>query len=108
MVFFHDKLKPKIKPFVSIDGVEVDLDDIQPGTITLEQYRKVRANTPGHQSLYSKLNNEALTEAVKTTLHNCNRHLSADTYEEALQKFLVPELLKRLEGANVREGAKRT
>ena len=107
VVNFNDKLKLKRKPSVSIDGIEINLDDVEPGTITLDQYRKVRANTPGYQALYAKLDDEALAEAVRNTLNNCYG-ASLYTYEEALQKFLVPELLKRLEGAIVREGAKRT
>ena len=102
MVNFSNKLKPKIIPFVSIDGVEVNLADIEPGTITLEQYRNARSNTPGLQMLYTKLDNEALMEATRNTLKNCYSRVLDVTYEGALQLFLVPELLKRLEGAAVK------
>ena len=108
MINFSDKVKPKIKPFVSINGIEVNLADIEPGTITLEQYQNSISNSPGLQILYTKLDNEALIGAVRNTLANCYGRVSDVTYEGALQLFLVPELLKRLEGANVREGAKRT
>jgi hypothetical protein len=96
-VFRIKKTTPKIKPFVSIDGVEVDIENTQPGSITLEQYRKVRANSPGFDMLYSKLDNEALAEAVRNNLSNCSPKSNV-IYEGALQNILVPELIKRLAG----------
>ncbi len=91
--------KPKIKPFVSIDEVEIDIENTPPGSITLEQYRNVRANSPGFHILYTKLNNEALIEAVNINLYNCKYAYKAEaTYEWVLENILVPELLKRLAG----------
>lgn len=87
----------KVKPFVSINGVEIDIENTPPGSITLEQYRTIRANSPGFALLYSKLNNEALIAAAKHNLDNNYGHISPGTYEWALQNILVPELLKRLE-----------
>lgn len=99
MVKFKTKT-PEIKPYVSINGVEIDIKNTQPGSITLEQYRNARANSPGFALLYSKLNNEALIEVVKHNLDNCRyTYKSEATYEWALQNILVPELIKRLEEA---------
>lgn len=89
---------PKLKPHVSIDGVDIDIETVESGTITLDQYKKVRANSPGFTLLYSKLNNEALISAVRHNLNNCTHPFSPQVYEYALQKYLVPELIKRLEG----------
>ncbi|HBV97749.1 MAG: hypothetical protein JL50_03095 [Peptococcaceae bacterium BICA1-7] len=89
---------PELKPHVSIDGVDIDIAAVKPGTITLDQYKKVRANTPGFRLLYSKLNNEALIAAVKHNLDNCTHPFSPQVYEYALENYLVPELIKRLEG----------
>lgn len=88
---------PNPVPFVSIDGVPVDIKNIKPGTITLKQYQKARANSPGFIVLYTKLNNEALIEAVRNNLKNCTHPFSPVVYEYALQNYLVPELIKRLE-----------
>lgn len=87
----------EVEPFVSIDGVQIDIESIEPGTITLEQYHKVRANSPGFQVLYTKLDNEALIEAVRHNLANCTHTFSPVVYEYILQNTLVPELIKRLE-----------
>ncbi len=101
MVNFKVNLKTKtheIEPYLSIDGIEIDINNLQPGSINLEQYRKARANTPGFRLLYSKLNDEALAEAVRHNLANCTHPFSPAVYEYALQNYLVPELIKRLEG----------
>lgn len=94
---FSKYLKPEIPPHVTIDGVPVDIEAVEPGTITLEQYRQVRSNAPGFQVLYTKLSNEALIEAVKNNLANCTHPFSPVVYEYVLQNTLVPELIKRLE-----------
>ena len=99
MVDFKTKIKkPRIKPYVSIDEVEIDIENTPPGSITIEQYRNARANSPGFHLLYTKLNNEALIEATNQNLNNCrySTYISEATYEWALQNVLVPELLKRL------------
>lgn len=96
MVDFKIKVT-KLKPFVSIDGVPIDIEAIEPGTITLDQYKKARANSPGFQVLYTKIDNEALIEAVKDNLKNCTHPFSPSVYEYALENYLVPELIKRLE-----------
>jgi len=104
MVDFKAKInKPKITPFVSIDGVEIDIKNIPPGSITIEQYRNARANSPGFALLYTKLNNEALVEAVESNLNNCrySTYVSEATYEWSLQNILVPELIKRLKRKDV-------
>jgi hypothetical protein len=87
--------KREVDPFVSFDGVEVDVYSLPDQSVTLEQYKTVRANTDGFNLLYTKLNNEALKHAVKNTLANCNRP-NEITYDGNLQHNLVPELLKRL------------
>ncbi|WP_088187565.1 hypothetical protein [Desulfosporosinus sp. FKA] len=98
MIDFKTKIKrPTIKPFVSIDGIEIDIENTPSGSITLEQYNSARANSPGFHLLYTKLNNEALIEAVKHNLNNCRVNVSESTYEWSLQNILVPELIKRLE-----------
>jgi len=97
MINFRKYLN-EVEPFVSIDGVQIDIESIEPGTITLEQYHKARANSPGFRALYAKLNNEALIEAVKNNLNNCTHQFSPMVYEYALQNYLVPELIKRLGG----------
>lgn len=97
---FKTKIKiPAIKPHVSISDVEIDIENTKPGSITLEQYRNARANSPGFALLYSKLNNEALVEAVINNLSNCTHPFSPEVYEYALQNYLVPELIKRLREA---------
>ncbi len=87
----------KLKPFISIDRVEINPADIKPGTITLDQYHRVRANSPGFEILYSKLDNEALIAAVQNNLANCTYPFSPMVYEYVLQNYLVLELIKRLE-----------
>ena len=91
----------KIVPHVSIDGVEVNIDTIEPRSITLDQYKKVRANSPGFRQLYPKLDNETLIYAVEHNLANCSSHPHDDcTYDGVLKKILVLELVDRLRGAN--------
>lgn len=90
------KLINEPEPSVSINGVQIDIENTEPGTITLEQYHQVRANSPGFRLLYSKLNNEALVEAVKHNLMNCTHPFNPEVYEYALENYLVPELIKRL------------
>lgn len=96
----------EIEPFVSIDGVTIDIEAIEPGTITLEQYHKTRTNSPGIKLLYTKLNNEALIHAVNHNLNNCTHHFDPAVYEYALQNYLVPELIKRLEENEEEEARK--
>lgn len=95
---FRINSTPKIKPFVSIDGVEIDIENTPDGSITLEQYQNARANSPGFEILYTKLNNEALIAATENNLANCTHPFSPHVYEYTLQNILVPELLKRLAG----------
>jgi len=87
--------KPKSEPHVLFNNQEIDINSIPDQSITLEQYKTVRANSEGFRILYSKLDNEALKHAVNNCLSNCS---PKDTiiYEGALQYYLVPELLKRL------------
>lgn len=87
--------KPVPDPFVSFDDVEVDVHSLSDQSVTLEQYKTVRANTDGFNILYTKLDNEALRHVVKYTLNNCSRPPDI-TYDGSLQYNLVPELLKRL------------
>lgn len=86
----------ELKPFVSFNGEEVDIDLIEDGSITLAEYQKVRANTPGFKALHSKLDNEAIKWVVEHYVKNCRRESSAVTYDYALKHDLIPELLKRI------------
>lgn len=94
---FSKYLKAKEQPYVAINGEPIDIIAVGSGTITLEQYRQIRANSLGFEILYTKLNNEALIEAVKHNLANCTHVFSPVVYEYTLQNILVPELIKRME-----------
>lgn len=87
------------KPHVTIHDVEVDARDIPDGTLTPDDWEGVRANTPGFESLYPKLNNEALAYVVEHNLKNCFELGLPGTYPYALQHVLIPLLLKRLRKA---------
>lgn len=91
--------KPKLEPFVSFNGEEVDLDSIPDRSLTLKQYKEsnLRANTPGFNALLKKYDNETLTYVTNHYLNNCS-HKNDITYDGALQYRVVPELLDRLQG----------
>lgn len=98
MVDFKKLLPPEPEPHVSIDGVPVDPDTIPEGSLTPTQWAAVRANSPGFKALYSKLDDEALIDAVEHNLKNCFELGSPGTYPHTLQHILIPLLLKRLRG----------
>lgn len=85
----------KIEPHATIDGVLVEFDKIPDRSITMEQWKTVRANTPGFRALYPKLNDEALLDTVQNHLNNISRHDDC-TYDYSLAYSLVPEMMKRL------------
>ena len=84
-----------IEPFVSFNRVEIDVDSIPDQSVTLEQYKTVRANTPGFEKLYQKLNPEAFEHVVHHFIANSTRP-DPGTYDGAMQYVLIPEMLKRL------------
>lgn len=86
----------KFDPFVSINGIGVDVEALEDGSVTLDQYKTIRANSDGYQALHKKLDNETLIYATHHYLKNC-RQPSPTTYDWALQYDIVPELLLRLE-----------
>lgn len=79
----------------TIDGKDVDITHIPGGSITLREWKTVRANSAGFRELYPKLNNEALKHAVEHNLKNCTWQ-SDVVYEGTLHHVLIPLLLKRL------------
>jgi hypothetical protein len=95
MAFNFNHKRKEIDPQVSFNGVDVDVCSLPDQSVTLEQYKTVRANTDGFNILYTKLDNEALRYVVKYTLDNCSRPPEI-TYDGSLQYNLVPELVKRL------------
>lgn len=84
-----------INPFVSINGEEVCVKSLIDRTVTLEEYKAVRANLEGFRILHSKLDNEAIAYAVEIYLKNA-RNDHPITYDGALKYELIPELLTRL------------
>lgn len=95
MIDFKLHTKPKPEPHISFNDEEVDINSIPDQSITLNQYKTVRANSEGFRILYTKLDNKALKYAVKHCLDNCD-YYDLSTYNGSLQVYLVPELLKRL------------
>ncbi|MCR8641432.1 hypothetical protein NV379_02070 [Paenibacillus sp. N1-5-1-14] len=86
----------KFNPIVSFNDVEVDVSSLPDRSITVEQYKTVRANSDGFSALHCKLDNECLRYVVAHYLNNSRRE-SATTYDYALKNDIIPELLKRLE-----------
>lgn len=84
----------KIEPYVEIDGEVIDISTVT--KITVEQYRNMRANTPGFEAIYPKLDNEALIEMTKNNLANCKRETSG-TYDNILKSQIVSILIDRVE-----------
>lgn len=82
--------------YVSLNGQEVNVVQLQDCSVDLETYKTARADSYGYAALYRKLDNEALTYAVRNNMNNCMRH-PRSTYDNTLQTILVPELLRRLE-----------
>ncbi|MCY8126206.1 hypothetical protein MOC32_14910 [Bacillus spizizenii] len=82
---------------VEINGERVDVNSLEEGSVTLEQYKNARANSGGFESLYPKLNDEALIHAAKNHIRNILIKTKPVTYEESLAACIVPELIKRLE-----------
>jgi len=83
-------------PRVTLYGEEINILEVQDGTLTLDFYLNARANSDGFEALYPKLNNQSLIHAVQNNLNNCG-YITNTTYEGTLQNILVPLLLKRLE-----------
>ncbi|QSF43457.1 hypothetical protein [Paenibacillus tianjinensis] len=86
----------KSDPHVTINGIEVDVEKLRDSSVSLEEYKSVRANTDGFRALTSKLCLEALVYSVENNLKNCRREYES-TYDWSLKNVIVPELLKRLE-----------
>jgi hypothetical protein len=84
-----------IEPHATINGVKVDFQKTPDRSITKEQWKQVRANSPGFRDLYPKLNDEALLDSVQNHLNNIDCHCDC-TYEYSLANFLVPEMMKRI------------
>jgi regulator of replication initiation timing len=84
--------------FVSIDGVEVDVNTIADQSMSYETYMTVRANTEGFNALLAKLNNSAIAKLFEKNYEpNASyRRYKGVTYNDAIIGELVPELLKRL------------
>lgn len=84
------------EPFVSFNGVKVDVSLIVDRSITLEEYNAVSANTLGYQSLLPKVNDETLEYIAFYHMGNC-RWDSDVTYDGNLKLNVLPELLKRMQ-----------
>lgn len=82
-------MKEQEEPFVSFDGIEVDLEKLEDGSVDLDTYKTARANGRGFEILYTKLDNEALIYAAKNCVSFCN-YYSRGTYESTLHNILVP------------------
>ncbi|WJZ23644.1 hypothetical protein LIS04_216 [Listeria phage LIS04] len=81
---------------IEIHGNTVSLSSIKPRSLSLKDYRSIRANSQQRAELLPKLSNEALVEVSKFYLNNIPTVSDPVTYEEALSSHVVPELLKRL------------
>ncbi|WP_299831574.1 hypothetical protein [uncultured Metabacillus sp.] len=95
----EDKLKPKLEPFASFNGEQVNLDELENQSLTLDFYTNtdIRANTPGQNELIKKYTNEVLVYKLnKHILPNCSSRDDI-TYDGALQLRYVPELIKRIQ-----------
>lgn len=88
-------LKDDFNPIVSINGVDVEINEIPDRSITIDQYKTVLANSDGFTALHRKLDNEALKHATEHYLRNC-RGESKTTYDYAVKNYIVPELLRRI------------
>ena len=86
------------EPRITFDNVEVPIDTLPARSVSIEQYESARANTPGWQVLYSKLDDNAFFHAVENCLQNCQQPKDAPVYESTLVHYLVPELLRRWKG----------
>lgn len=95
MVKFVSKHKNKNPLLIEMNGKEVDLHSLKPRSVTLKEYKTVRANSDAREALYSKLNNEALAHVAQVHLNNISKKGSPVTYEDSLSEYIVPELLKR-------------
>jgi hypothetical protein len=84
-------------PEVILDGVGIDIASVPDGSITVSQYRRLKANTAGWNALVSKLNNEALAEMTRNRLRRYGHAPYPVQRHDELYELLVPELLKRLE-----------
>ncbi|MGG4031697.1 hypothetical protein ABEV77_20115 [Bacillus subtilis] len=82
---------------VEINGQRIDVNSLQEGSVTLERYKNIRANSNGFEALYPKLNDEALIHVAKNHLKNILLKRKPVTYEESLAACIAPELIKRLE-----------
>lgn len=80
---------------VIIDDLVISVDSLEDRSITLEQYRNLRANSDGFTALIPKLNDEALIAHLENNLKNCTRIPKATTYDDILIVSLAPELLSR-------------
>jgi len=65
-------------------------------SVQLHEYLELRLNGHERQFLLPHLSLECLVHVVTYCLSNCQPR-SDTTYDGALHKFLVPELLRRLE-----------
>lgn len=70
--------------------------------ITLAEYKTLWLNSYERKYILTALDDEALDYVVRHCLANCGRHNPA-TYDGVLQDGLVPELLRRLDIAKIRE-----
>lgn len=94
--------KERDASFVSFDDIEVDVNTIEDRSIAIDKYKKLRANTEGHKRVLIKVNDKTLEHITQNYLNNC-RYEDDVTYDGALKRNVIPELLVRLELSRRRE-----
>lgn len=77
-----------------VDSVPTIIDTLDEQSLTLKQYREVKASVSTRKHLLTKFDNETLVKELESTLSLCRKE-SEVTYDGTLKNQLVPELLKR-------------
>ena len=91
------RMPPKPEPVILIDGAEVRICDMPDASVDPEALARMRGNTMAWRALWPKLNDEALIRNTQYYLAHCSRDRSGVTYDAAVVRDVVPELLRRLQ-----------
>lgn len=70
---------------------------IDRGNVTLAEYQGLRGNSRDWEAIVPALDNEALVHVVKYCADNMARALPS-TYDDAMVRVYLPEIMKRLGG----------
>ncbi|MDF2615407.1 MAG: hypothetical protein K0Q47_62 [Sedimentibacter sp.] len=84
------------EPHASYKGKRIDIDAVPERSITLEEWKDVRANTWGFEKLYSKLSDSAFFDVLDNHLKNSSGK-ACGTYDYSIENNLIPEMRHRME-----------